>query len=388
VTDYRKNGGAVGGGGGAGLPAATGSGEVPISTGAGTTYVASPFGAEVGIALGGLIGSVAGKTVIGDGAGSVATTSADVSALLAAANASAARAAIGVAGTTLGHLWERPAPASVALGSTFISSDDLTEQVSSGAAVTPATITSGWMQRIPSGIGAGRAGLVGRAYVNSVDLSAYVIDATTIACLFEWDGLVPASTYSEVLTLGDGTNEAVGVHVLLQANAGNTDLMAYTANLGTVLISNVNAALNAVGLHAIVIAPVINSGHKWRFSYDGSPVAEVAINGGAYVAPGTNSISFGGRADGSFPLSGKVIELAVWSTPAVAPAPAVPLSNANILALATLPATPTYELPESASTGAATIMLQARRFDPRTSATLPARGVATALTVVGTKATL
>jgi len=379
VTDYRKNGSAVGGGG-AGLPVATGSGEVPISTGAGTTYVASPFGAEVGIALGGLIGSVAGKTVIGDGAGSVVTTSADVSGFLAAANASAARTAIGVAGTTLGHLWERPAPASVALGSTFISSDDLTEQVSSGVAVSPATITSGWMQRIPSGIGAGRAGLVGSAFVNSVDLSAYTINNTTIACLFEWDGLVPASTYSEVLTLGDGTNEAVGVHVLLQANGVNTDLMAYTANLGTVLIPNVNAALNAVGLHSIVIAPIIDGVHKWRFSYDGSVVADVAINGGAYVAPGTNSIGFGRRPDANFPLSGKVVELAAWSAPT--------LSNANILALATLPATPTYELPESASTGAATIMLQARRFDPRTSATLPARGVATALTVVGTKATL
>jgi len=379
MTDYRKNGSAVGGGG-AGLPAATGSGEVPISTGAGTTYVASPFGAEVGIALGGLIGSVSGKTVIGDGAGNVTTTSADVSGFLATANASAARTAIGVAGTTLGHLWERPAPASVALGSTFISSDDLTEQVSSGVAVSPATITSGWMQRIPSGIGAGRAGLVGRAFVNSVDLSAYTINNTTIACLFEWDGLVPASTYSEVLTLGDGTNEAVGVHVLLQANGVNTDLMAYTANLGTVLIPNVNAALNAVGLHSIVIAPIIDGVHKWRFSYDGSVVADVAINGGAYVAPGTNSIGFGRRPDANFPLSGKVIELAAWSAPT--------LSNANILALATLPATPTYELPESASTGAATIMLQARRFDPRTSATLPARGVATALTVVGTKATL
>jgi hypothetical protein len=379
VTDYRKNGSAVGGGG-AGLPVAAGAGEVPLSTGAGTVYAAANLGDEVSAAIASSIGAILGQALIGDGAGDITTTSADVSAVLAAADAAAARTALGVASTTLGHLWERPAPGSVALGSSFISSDDLTEQVSSGVVVSPATITSGWMQRIPSGIGAGRAGLVGSAFVNSVDLSAYTINATTVACLFEWDGLVPSTTYSEIVTFGDGTNEAVGVHVLLQANGANTDLMAYTANLGTVLISNVNAALNAVGLHAIVIAPINDGGHKWRFSYDGSVVADVAINGGAYVAPGTNSVAFGRRPDANFPLSGKVIELAVWSAPT--------LSNANILALATLPATPTYELPESASTGAATIMLQARRFDPRTSATLPARGVATALTVVGTKATL
>ena len=84
-----------GGGGGAGLPAATGAGEVPISTGAGTTYAASPFADEVGIALASQIGSVSGKALIGDGAGDAITTSADVSSFLAAANAAAARTAIG-----------------------------------------------------------------------------------------------------------------------------------------------------------------------------------------------------------------------------------------------------------------------------------------------------
>ena len=368
-----------GGGGGAGLPVAAGAGEVPLSTGAGTTYVATDFGAQTQTVIAGAIGGVDGQTFIGDGAGGVDFTSADVSGFLAAADAAAARAAIGVAGTTLGHLWERPAPDSVALGATFISSDDLSEQVSSGVVVSPATITSGWMQRIPSGIGAGRAGLVGHAYVNSVDLSAYTIDNTTVACLFQWDGLVPSTTYSEIVTLGDNTNEAVGVHVLLQANGANTDLRAYVSNLGTTLLPSINLLPGSAGLHALTIAPINDTVNKWRFSYDGSPVADIVMTG-PYVTPGTTSIGFGGRPDGNFPLSGKAIEMAVWSGPT--------LSNANMLALATLPATPTYELPESASTGAATIMIQARRFDPRTSATLPARGVATALTVVGTKATL
>ena len=106
MTDYRKNGGAVGGGG-AGLPAATGSGEVPISTGAGTTYAASPFSTEVGTAVGGFIGGTLGQAFIGSGSGGVSLTSADVSGFLAAANAAAARAALGLTTPSLdtGNGW-------------------------------------------------------------------------------------------------------------------------------------------------------------------------------------------------------------------------------------------------------------------------------------------
>ena len=377
MTDYRKNGGAVGGGG-AGLPVAGGAGEVPISTGAGTTYAASPFSTEVGTAVGGFIGAVSGQAFIGDGGGGVATTSADVSAVLAAADAAAARAALGVGGTTLGHLWERPAPGSVALGSSFISSDDLTEQVSSGVVVSPATITSGWMQRLPTGLGAGRAGLVGRAYVDSIDLSAYAIGVTTLACLYQWDGITPGS-FIEVVSFGDRADEQRGIHVLLVANGANTDLVAWTGEAATVLLASVNLMSGAAGLHSVAIAPVNVSGHKWRFSYDGSAVADVAMTAN-YVAPSaSDSIGFGARADGAAPLTGKAIDLAVWGSL---------LSNADILALATLPATPTYEIPESASTGAAVIMIQARRFDPRIVQTLPARGLANALTVLATKVTL
>lgn len=89
MTDYRLNGGAVGGGGG--LPVATGAGEVPLSTGAGTTYVAANFFDEVSAVLAGGIGSTLGQTVIGDGAGDITTTSADVSALLAASTTAGMR---------------------------------------------------------------------------------------------------------------------------------------------------------------------------------------------------------------------------------------------------------------------------------------------------------
>jgi len=99
VTDYRKNGSAVGGG--AGLPVAGGAGEVPLSTGAGTNYVAANFGDEVGTAVGHFIGAVSGQAFIGDGGGGVSLTSADVSGFLAAADAAAARSAIGLSWTEI-----------------------------------------------------------------------------------------------------------------------------------------------------------------------------------------------------------------------------------------------------------------------------------------------
>lgn len=73
MTDYRKNGSAVGGGG-AGLPVATGAGEVPVSTGAGTTYAASPIDVEVGAVLANFLGAEpAGTAIVSDGASDVTT---------------------------------------------------------------------------------------------------------------------------------------------------------------------------------------------------------------------------------------------------------------------------------------------------------------------------
>lgn len=93
MTDYRKNGGAVGGGGG--LPVAGGAGEVPVSTGAGTTYAASPISTEVLASLDAILGGdPAGSAIISDGGGATTVTSADVSALLAASTAAAARSAL------------------------------------------------------------------------------------------------------------------------------------------------------------------------------------------------------------------------------------------------------------------------------------------------------
>jgi hypothetical protein len=90
VTDYRKNGSAVGGGGGV---APSGTGVVTVTSG--VYDVPSSTDDVVMSGLSGLVGGVLGETIIGDGAGSVQQTSADVSGFLAAANAAAARSAIG-----------------------------------------------------------------------------------------------------------------------------------------------------------------------------------------------------------------------------------------------------------------------------------------------------
>ena len=202
--------------------------------------------------------------------------------------------------------------------------------------------------------------------------------------LFTWDGTQPvAYGISEVAMVGDRDNEARGVHVVYITNGANTDLCIYCNSVYTVLVASANLLLGAAGLHALVVAPVTATGQRWRFSYDGSAVADVAM-GAAYVAPNaSDAISLGARADGVIFNNGSAIELALWGST---------LSNANILALATLPATPTYELPESASTGAAPVRIQACRYDPQNSLTsMPARGISKPLTVASdytTKVTL
>ena len=365
--------------GGTSLPTATGAGEVPVSTGAGTTYTATSAGAVVATGLSAALSEeVVGTAVIADGDGSVSFTSADVSAMLASANAAAARTALGVASVILGHRWERPAPASVPAGSLFIDTDDLSEQVSSGLAVSAGVAASGWMRRLPSGLGDGRAALAGipRAYVDWLDLSAYTIGAASLAVLWTWDGTQPSNYgFSEVVTFGDRDNVLRGIHVDYVTNGANTDLVVYSGGVEAgkaVLLASANLVAGAVGLHALAIAPVNASGHKWRFSLDGSAVADVAM-GTAYVPPyNIDSIGVGARPDGLIYLNGRFVELAVWNSL---------LSNADLLALSTLPGTPTYELPESSSTGAAAIRVQACRYDPATAATLPAKGVAKQLTV-------
>jgi len=95
MTDYRKNGSAVGGGGGA----PSGTGVVTVTSG--VYDVPSSTDDVVMSGLSELVGGTLGEAIVGDGGGSVQQTSADVSGFLAAANAAAARTALGLSWTEI-----------------------------------------------------------------------------------------------------------------------------------------------------------------------------------------------------------------------------------------------------------------------------------------------
>ena len=259
MTDYRKNGGAVGGG--AGLPVAGGAGEVPISTGAGTTYVAANFGDEVGSAIAAGIGATLGQALIGDGAGDVTTTSADVSGFLAAADAAAARAALGMAAVPT---------APVALGTAY------------------------------------NAGTADAIYADVVPAPA---DAwgpgRTLVYLFRSLGTLGAAN---ILAMHADTTTTVarGWHLRAGDNAGaRGELSLILAGLPAVItVVPLPGAdfTGADGVHCLACA-ILNTG-EIRYSWDGGAVATVAAIPGTYVPAqagdpwriGSSAVSGGGFA--------------------------------------------------------------------------------------------
>jgi hypothetical protein len=288
------------------------------------------------------------------------------------------KSALGIGGVTLGHSWERPAPNSVPAGAGFINTDDLTEQVSTGITAADGVAVSGWLQRLAGGFSAGRAGVTmgnsAKITALNVNVSGYTVNACTIAILFYWNGsVISGYNLDEIGSVGDSDNEARGTHLVYQKNGGNTDLLVYSG-VATTLIASVNLLSNAVGYHALCVAPVNVAGtDKWRFSYDGSAVTDINMTA-SFVAPNsTDAVAAWSRGDGLIWLNGKGIDFMVWNST---------LSNANILALATLPGTFTGGLPETASTGAATLRIQANRYDSSASA-IPTRGIGKAATVAG-----
>jgi hypothetical protein len=390
----RGRGARCAGGGGTALPTASGAGQVPLSAGAGTTYTATSAGDVVDAAIASVVGAVAGQAIVGDGLGGVTETSADVSAVLAAANNAAARAALGfpalstalyvlrmnAAGTamefaaaagdtmTIDRSWSRPAPESVASGTRFLSQDDLSVQISTGVAASAGVDASGWVQDLPTRLGPDRCGLQpGVLYASSINLSAYAIGAMTMVVLFKPSGTMSGGALYCLGALGDSTAGSRGCVLFCKENGGNIDIVAYGGS-GSVATTIVSSAFTAAStaLHAVAVAAVNATGHKWRVSVDGSAVADVAM-GANYVTPtSTDSFGFGSRSSGANPFSGQVIDLMVWNST---------VSSANMALLTTLPGTPTYALPESASTGAATIRCQASRFDPSFPTALPVRGL-------------
>ena len=385
MTDYRKNGSAVGGGGGA----PSGTGVVTVTSG--VYDVPSSTDDVVLSGLSGLVGGVLGEAIVGDGAGSVQQTSADVSGFLAAANAAAARTALAFpvlstplyvlrmngAGTamefaaagdvmTSDHSWNRPSPTAVALGARFLSIDDLTVQVSTGVAATANVDASGWVQDLPTGLAADRCGLTpGTISAQSLDLHDYALGSLTMAVLFKPSGTLSGGAVGCIGALGDTTTGTRGLALFLKESSGTIDIVAYTGVVpsATTLVTNAFSAAST-SLHAVAVAAV--AGNIWRVSVDGGAVADVVM-ATAYATPTTtDSIGFGSRFSSTNPFLGQVIDMMVWQSL---------VSSANMALLTTLPATPTYALPESASTGAATIRIQANRWDPGFPTTLRARGL-------------
>lgn len=169
------------------------------------------------------------------------------------------------------------------------------------------------------------------------------------------------------------TNGTRGISLgmmLKPGDATKTNILAFTNGTypGTVL-TEVSTASMSAGLHCLVVAPI--AGALWRWSLDGSAVADTAI-GAAYVAPNSSDeLMFGSRTNG-YRVNGGIVAMGVWASQ---------LSSANILALSTLPGTPTYRLPITAATGLPAIHCDASRYDPGSPLALVAHGLAKPLTV-------
>lgn len=274
-----------------------------------------------------------------------------------------------------GHSWERLAPGTAGGGARFVDVDSLQTYASSGQAVP------GWGVELPSGLGTDRAGLDisgGSVYRQSLDLSAYPIDACTLAVLFSWAG--PIASFATLFIFGDNNSTVgtSGASVYLKANGVNFDIVVFGHAAGSGTFTTLNAApipaaSLAAGLHAFCLAPVNVSGtHKWRWSLDGSAAVDTPMAAN-YVTPITSGLlGVCTRHDGAYRLPGALHDFCAWPST---------LSGANMAALTTLPGTPTYRLPESAATGAAAIRAEAARYDATFPLVLPVRGLPVPLTV-------
>jgi len=269
---------------------------------------------------------------------------------------------------TTDHSWNRPSPTAVDAGARFFSIDDLTVQMSTGVAAAATTDGSGWVQELPSGLAADRCGLTpGNIVAQSLDLHDYALNAMTMAVLFKPNGTLAGNALCLLGILGTGTT---GIALFLQeavvSLASVINIVAFTGSptpTATTIITNAFSA-SSTALHAVAVAAV--TGNIWRVSVDGFAVADVAM-AVPYVTPTTtDNIGFGSRVGSTNPMLGQVIDMMVWDSV---------LSSADMALLTTLPATPTYALPESPATGAATIRIQANRWDSASPTTLRARGL-------------
>ena len=188
-----------------------------------------------------------------------------------------------------------------------------------------------------------------------------------MVALIKPSGALSGGAVGCIGALGDSTSGSRGLALFLKENSGNIDIVAYggAGSVATTIVASAFSAANT-SLHAVAVAAV--AGNIWRVSVDGGATADVVMGSASvYVTPTTtDSIGFGSRYNSANPFLGQVLDMMVWQSL---------VSSANMALLTTLPATPTYALPESPATGAATIRVQANRWDPAFPTTLRARGL-------------
>ena len=233
------SGAPINGGGGAGLPVASGAGEVPLSTGAGTAYAAANLGTEVSGVLAGLLGAVSGQTVIGDGAGDIIPTSADVSGFLAASDTAGMRSALGLASVP-------------------------TAPVALGTAYTAGTADAIYVDAVPSPAdawGPGRSlvylfrslGTLGSANI----LAMHADTTTTVAR--GWH-----------LRAGDNASARGEISLIFAGLPGSTVLPLPGADF-----------TGADGVHCLAVA--VTALGVVRYSWDGGAVATAVVGAGTYA---------------------------------------------------------------------------------------------------------
>lgn len=284
-----------------------------------------------------------------------------------------------------GQSWDRPDPATTTVGSEFMNSTDLAVQVSSGLALgAPGAAATGWLTRLPTGLGPqrasltmrnGTAGATGRIYRTGVDLTALKTNKCAFVIMFRWNAVGGSGVagINSFLDIGDQGNVDRGCHAWIVINGANFDLVAGSGGVVTVLLPSINLVGTPNGLHCLAIEPVFETGvHSWRWSLDGAAPVDTVM-GAAYATPNNaDCFAVGGRGDNIIPLAGDFVDCMVFLT-------AEPLSGAALVELSTLPALPanhTYEIPESATAGGtAQIRVQARRFDPGVAGFIPCRGL-------------
>lgn len=255
----------------------------------------------------------------------------------------------------IGHSWERLDPVTAGAGAEFLDSDTLVKYLSSGQA------TPGWAIHFGDVLGPDKAGILcssAGVYLSDIDGSAYTVGNITVAILFYLDSTIASD---KAIGAFGRRSAAHGVEILLGTSGGNTLLRSFQNGTFTT-IKTFTGAL-ATGLHCVCLTVV--AGSKWRWSFDGSVIAETAL-GVAYATPTSATLGFGYSSSPDVPLPGKAIDMAIWNSQ---------LSDDDIVALATLPGTPTYRLPITADVGGLpTIRVEANRYNTEQPLILNTRG--------------